>query len=221
VRNDMKHQNYFLMKNILAFASILMLLSACSPKVSTQLPERKPKWETPQTTKTEVTELPEIPEIPEAPEEATPPEPVRQGAFEVNAIPAAPMVVVGLKREPCYGRCPSYEVKLYDDGTIKYNGKAHVKNIGYYIAYTSKQAIVNIQTKAEEIGYFGMKRQYPASGQPQMYDVPQVTTFIKISDREHRITNRHEGPSALFKLEDYIEQQLENLDWKSIRYDEF
>lgn len=212
------------MKNILAFASILMLLSACSPKVSTQLPERKPKWETPQTTKTEateVTELPKKPEISEEPEETTPPEPVRQGAFEVNTIPAAPMVVAGLKREPCYGKCPSYEVKLYDDGTIKYNGKAHVKNIGYYIAYTSKQAIVNIQTKAEEIGYFGLQRQYPASGRPQIYDVPQVTTFIKIGDKEHRITNRHDGPSTLFKLEDYIEKQLEGLNWKPIRYDEF
>lgn len=212
------------MKNILAFASILMLLSACSPKVSTQLPERKPKWETPKTTKTEateVTELPKKPEISEEPEEITPPEPVRQGAFEVNTIPAAPMVVAGLKREPCYGKCPSYEVKLYDDGTIKYNGKAHVKNIGYYIAYTSKQAIVNIQTKAEEVGYFGLQRQYPASGRPQIYDVPQVTTFIKIGDKEHRITNRHDGPSTLFKLEDYIEKQLEGLNWKPIRYDEF
>jgi len=215
------------MKNILTFASVLMLLAACSPKVSTQLPDRKPKWETPQETQTEVTEVTELPELPkkpeilEEPEETAPPEPVRQGAFEVNTIPAAPIVVAGLKREPCYGKCPSYEVKLYDDGTIKYNGKANVKNIGYYIAYTSKQAIVNIQTKAEEIGYFGMKKQYPASGQPQIYDVPQVTTFIKIGDKEHRITNRHDGPAVLFKLEDYIEQQLENLDWKPIRYDEF
>jgi len=141
--------------------------------------------------------------------------------FEKNTVPAAPIVVVGLKRDACYGKCPAFELKLYNDGTMKYYGKANVQNIGYFIAYTGKETVVDIQARAEAIGYFGLNSQYPSSGKPQIYDLPQTTTFVKIDKREHRIANRHDSPSTLFKFENYIESLVENLDWKPIRYEEF
>jgi len=198
----------------LLFIVLVVLSSACSPKVSTKLPEAKPQ-EQPQW---DINQEPEeITELPEKPEETTTSEPERKGAFEVNTVPAAPIVVAALKREPCYGKCPAFDIELYDDGTVKYNGKAYVKKLGRYTAYLSKQAIVNIQMKAEEIGYFSMDKQYPPNHQAQIYDIPKTTTFIKIGDKEHRITNRHGSPSALFKFENYIEEQLQDLDWQPVR----
>jgi len=186
-------------------------------KVSTRLPNTKPAWES----KTEKEEIVEQEEIIEVREPTLPVEPVRKGAFEKNTIPAAPVVVAGLKREPCYGKCPAFEVKLYSDGLVKYHGIAHVEKLGYYSATTSKAAIVNIQTKAEAIGYFELSQLYPKAGQQQIYDVPQTTTFVKIDQRENRITNRHDSPPTLYKFEKYMEEQLEGLNWTAISQEEF
>lgn len=198
------------MKNWIAPTIILLFFAACSPKTSTTLNDRQPQWET----QTPV-------EVPEEEVEKMPEEPVKKGEFEKNTVPTAPVVVVGLKREACYGKCPAFELKLYNDGTIKYYGKANVDNIGYFIAHAGKETIVDIQTRAETMGYFGLSGQYPLSGKPQIYDMPQTTTFVKIDNREHRITNRHDSPPALFKFENYIESLVENLNWKPIRYEEF
>jgi len=202
------------MKNWIVPAIFALLSTACSPKTSTKLNDRQPQWEN---------KIPvEVPvEVLEEETEEIPEEPIKKGQFEKNTIPAAPVVVVGLKREACYGKCPAFELKLYNDGTIKYHGKANVQNLGYFIAYTGKETVVDVQTKAETIGYFGLNSQYPSSGKPQIYDMPQTTTFVKIDNKEHRITNRHDSPAALFKFENYIESLLENLTWKPIRYDEF
>jgi len=198
------------MKNWITPIIFSLLSAACSPKTSTQLKERQPQWEV--TTPAEIVgeETEDVPE-----------EPVKQGEFEKNTVPAAPIVVVGLKREACYGKCPAFELKLYNDGTIKYYGKANVENIGYFIAHAGKETIVDIQTRAETMGYFGLNAQYPASGKPQIYDMPETTTFVKIDNKEHRISNRHNSPPALFKFENYIESLIENLNWKPIRYEEF
>jgi len=197
------------MKNWIVLIIVLLLFAACSPKTSTTLTDRQPQWET---------ETPvEAPKV----EEESPKETVKKGEFEKNVVPAAPVVVVGLKREACYGKCPAFELKLYSDGTIKYHGKSYVKNIGYFMAYTGKEMVLDIQTRAETMGYFGLNSQYPSSDKSQIYDLPQTTTFVKIDNREHRITNRHDSPPALFKFENYIESLIENLNWKPIRYEEF
>jgi len=202
------------MKNWIAPIIIISLFAACSPKTSTTLNAPQPQWETKTPVETPI-------EVSEESTEEVSEEPVKKGQFEKNVIAAAPIVVVGLKREACYGKCPAFELKLYNDGTIKYHGKSNVKNLGYFIAYAGKETVVDIQTKAETMGYFGLNSQYPPSGKPQIYDMPQTTTFVKVDNKEHRITNRHDSPAALFKFENHIESVVENLDWKPIRYDEF
>ncbi len=210
------------MKNILIFITGLLLCSACSPKVSTQLPERKPRWES--TTKEKAVEEKTVEEetITETSGETIePPEPVRQGEFEKHTVPAAPVVVAGLKREPCYGKCPAFELKLYSDGMVKYHGIAHTEPLGYHSAHVGMEAIVNIQARAEAIGYFALNQQYPSTGKPQIYDVPSTTTFIKTDHQQNRIINRHDSPPDLYKFEQYIEAQFKDLNWQTIKREEF
>jgi len=204
------------MKNCIALIIALFFFVACSPKTSTKISNKQPQWEAQTETKT-----PEI--VDEALKEVVlpPVTPIKKGAFEKNTVPFTPTVVAGLKREACYGKCPAFELKLYSDGTVKYNGKANVQNLGCFIAYAGKQMVVEIQTRAEAIGYFNLNDQYPLAGKQQIYDVPKTTTFIKVDGREHRISNRHDSPPALFKFENYIESLIENLTWKPIRYEEF
>lgn len=210
------------MKNILIFVIALLLWSACSPKVSTRLPDRKPRWESIIIEEKEEEKTVEEETITETSGETVePPEPVRQGEFEKHTIPVAPTVVAGLKREPCYGKCPAFELKLYSDGTVKYHGIAHTKPLGYHSAYVGMEAIVNIQSKAEAIGYFTLSQQYPTIGKPQIYDVPSTTTFIKTDLQQNRIVNRHDSPPDLYKFEKYIETQFKDLNWQAIKREEF
>ncbi len=179
----------------------LVLVAACSPKAATKV----------STTPPEEVKV----------EKPRPVEPPKTGAFEKDLKPVEPVLIVSLKRDPCYGKCQAFELKLYDDGIVKYNGMSHVEKRGYYSAYIGKTAIVNIQDKAEEIGFFILASQYPAPGTPQLYDIPQSTTYVKTGSLEHMVKNRHDSPPALYKFEQYIEEQLMNVNWKPIPREEF
>ena len=37
-----------------------------------------------------------------------------------------------MKRTPCYGECPQYEIIIYESGLIEYNGILFVQNIGCF-----------------------------------------------------------------------------------------
>ncbi len=191
-------------KNTFILLLAVLFVAACTPKISEQLPQKENAPDKEVTWK-----------------KTKPVEPPRSGAFEKDTKPVEPVVIARLKRMPCYGKCPSFELKIYDDGMVKYHGMAHVDRLGYYAGHAGKEAIVNIQSKAEEIGFFSLAGQYPRAGAPQIYDMPETTTFIQIDGQAHTIKNRHDSPPALYKLEQFIEAQLADVSWTIIPYGEF
>ena len=65
------------------------------------------------------------------------------GAVRVSL--AAPARVVSLSRSVCFGMCPVYEVTLYDDGTLEYEGKEYVKSIGHKTTTIDRAAIAKVK----------------------------------------------------------------------------
>jgi hypothetical protein len=52
-------------------------------------------------------------------------------ACSAPSAPSEKRLVVSLSRSICFGTCPDYEVSLYDDGTLVYEGRRFVNVVGH------------------------------------------------------------------------------------------
>ena len=68
-------------------------------------------------------------------------------------------LIISLEKTACFGTCPILKIEIYNNGTIVYNGIKHVKKIGIYNLEIEKQEIQKILSKAEEIGFYKLKKE--------------------------------------------------------------
>ena len=39
---------------------------------------------------------------------------------------------ISLQKKSCYGKCPIYEIEIFENGSLIFNGKKNVEKIGVY-----------------------------------------------------------------------------------------
>ena len=122
-------------------------------------------------------------------------------------------LVMTIKRTPCYGSCPWYEASFYDDGTILYEGKKHVRHIGKFQLKANPKTIRTLTNKAQKIGFFKMEKTYPSNNAHKIPDLPTTVLMVKIGRTGKTITAQNEIPPVLMEYIDEIEGTLKRLDY--------
>ncbi len=118
-----------------------------------------------------------------------------------------------IKRSPCYGSCPWYEARFYDDGTILYDGKKHVEHIGKFTLHTSPKTIRSLANKAQKIGFFKMGKAYPANPEHKIPDLPTTLLMVRNGRSEKTISLQNEIPPVLIEYIEEIESTLARLNY--------
>lgn len=131
------------------------------------------------------------------------------------AAAAAGTLVASITRTGCYGKCPTYEAKVYASGLVLFEGKEYTGRNGLYEGYLLPKQIDSLVNRAESIQYFDMAQHYPPNGFT-LSGLPSTITYLKAASVEHKITNNHNAPKELRKYERYFEEVLEELDWKPV-----
>jgi len=122
-------------------------------------------------------------------------------------------LIMTIKRTPCYGSCPWYEASFYDDGTILYEGKKHVKHIGKFQLRANPKNIRRLTNKAQKIGFFKMASTYPTDRNHKIPDLPTTTLMVKIGRTGKTIMMQNEIPPVLMDYVKEIEGTLKRLDY--------
>lgn len=116
-----------------------------------------------------------------------------------------------IRRSPCFGRCPSYEMTIYSDGSVELDGRQNIDFIGKFTTTISKEKMDAIVDLANEIGFFEFKDEYD---DPMVMDIPSTTTKVKGSNGEVKSVMRRVGfPTSLPGLEKLIESLLQSEKW--------
>jgi hypothetical protein len=76
-------------------------------------------------------------------------------ALATQSMPEKPARVVSLSRSVCFGMCPAYDVTLYADGTVEFQGKEFVKVTGLK---TKKVDAATIDQITQAIAASGIQR---------------------------------------------------------------
>lgn len=127
--------------------------------------------------------------------------------------PGTTVLVASLRRTPCYGKCPAYELRFLSNGVVTYEGTAHVERLGLYESFVNLSVLREIQQKARDAGFFQLADRYPTDGSP-IVDFPNTITFVRSGRLEKSVTNNHQAPEALQAFEQYLDGIGEQLTWR-------
>jgi len=115
-----------------------------------------------------------------------------------------------IKRGACYGKCPTYEIKIYNSGFAELTGTRAVDLIGEYTTTISKDKMIALLEKAKSIGYQNMDDVYD---DPMITDLPETKTSIIINGKRKSIRRRVNFPMEILKFEELFDQLLESEKW--------
>lgn len=179
----------------IALALGLVVFLACNRKKTQVIEDKTPKIE-----ETTVAETPEV--VEETPPVVDTPDPIVA-------------LIATIKKTPCFGKCPVYEIELYSDGKVNYKGKMHVDKMGVWEAKMLAQESLDIVNEITEMGFFDLEKEYPIGGRT-ITDLPSTITYVNNFSKSLTVTNNHHAPRNLNQIEKLLLEKLETLEFTQV-----
>lgn len=130
--------------------------------------------------------------------------------FGAPAVPSSlDNTVISMKRTVCFGSCPDYELTIYGNGTVIYEGHNFVAITGKRSAIVPSEDVRELVSDFYDINYFSLRDEYTA----QVTDLPTTTTSIRIDGRFKQIIDYYGAPEELRQLEDKIDDIANSEIW--------
>lgn len=116
-----------------------------------------------------------------------------------------------LRKTECRGKCPAYELRIWDNGTALLTARKNFPRIGSFRQQLATQQIETLTKAFVEARFFDFKDEYTS----RTTDLP--TTFITFSHQGQvkRIRDYHGAPAELKQLETLLEQIAESDAWQT------
>jgi hypothetical protein len=115
---------------------------------------------------------------------------------------------VSLKRGPCFGNCPVYEVELRGDGTATYDGADYAPREGRYVGRVDPAAVAALLDQLSEVDFWRME----TDRQIRVQDLPQVVITAERRGRRHRV-HTNLPPRELEPIQAAIDSVASEIDW--------
>ena len=113
------------------------------------------------------------------------------------------VLLASIERTPCFGRCPTYKISIYQSGYVLYDGKQNVKNTGLFYSHLDKNKIGQIKNYITENNIYGLDDKYV---NPHIADFPSTYTEINLDNKYKRIINTEpEPPKQLSDFEKFLD----------------
>ena len=106
---------------------------------------------------------------------------------------------IHMKRTACYGTCPQYEISIYNNGLIQYDGKAFVDRLNCFQAILDDNVIVSIKEKLENVNFFDFEQEYISP----VTDIPSVILKVNLGQGAYNVVDRLNGPKELKSLHSF------------------
>ena len=113
----------------------------------------------------------------------------------------------------CFGRCPSYDIQVKKNGTVRYTGLLFVKDSGTYEKNIGTAAAMKLFTEFNTYKVDTCQNEYPN----KIPDLSGITYTIVYTDKTKKIRNAHFGPEFLKQLSADMDKLAKvDTSWKKI-----
>lgn len=121
-------------------------------------------------------------------------------------------LLVKIKREACFGRCPQYYATVYKSGFAEYYGEMNVKKAGQWNAQLSSEQLTYLLDAIRENKMETMDTAY---SNPYLADFPVYTLWIADKKTRKKILLNHESPPVpITEFTQVFEELLDQLRWE-------
>lgn len=122
-----------------------------------------------------------------------------------------PFVFYKQEKTPCHGKCPVYELFIFSDRTVIFEGKSHCQILGKRSGKLSESDFLDLRKALGQAKLSTLGNRYP-DREPVIAELPKTIIRYKFqsTDAERSITNIHDGPLKLRRLEELVEELVLN-----------
>jgi len=123
-----------------------------------------------------------------------------------------------MRRDPCFGTCPIYNLTIYANGKVEYEGLGYVKIEGNRKSTISADKIEELVSAIDKAKFFSLEDQYVAGAT----DLPAVTLSITLNGKSKSVYHYgfldckgrfDDAPQELCELEDKIDEVVDSKRW--------
>lgn len=129
----------------------------------------------------------------------------------VQKVNATSKLVAAYRKTSCFGICPAYEVQIFDDGLVTWNGIMNTGTPGK----ARKQMDKSVATKAEEkaivANFFSLNDHYP---EYPIADASASVIYINSNNKEKQVTAITGTPKGFTDLEKYFMELIATNGWE-------
>lgn len=122
-------------------------------------------------------------------------------------------IEIELKRTPCFGTCPAYDVKIASDGTVTYFGRSYVAVKGRKTTHLAPNDIAAIIELFRRADFFSLDDGYRA----EVTDGPAFGISIIIDGKKKSVVDYLGSqvgmPQSVTELEDGIDRIVGTARW--------
>lgn len=119
-------------------------------------------------------------------------------------------IVISLKKGSCYGKCAVYNLHIYKDGFVTFEGVLHSEKLGLYSKIITKEELIALQKEFEAIGFMDLPSEYPS----EIVDLPLITMMYHNGQKSKTISGRTDRPKDLLQLQYKLEKLANSASWK-------
>jgi hypothetical protein len=129
-------------------------------------------------------------------------------------VTSADSLLVKIKREACFGRCPQYYATVYKSGFAEYYGEMNVKKVGPWYARLSSEQLTFLVDAIRQNKIEAMDTAY---SNPYLADFPVYTLWVADKKPRKKILLNHESPPVpITEFTQVFEELLDQLRWEHL-----
>ena len=111
---------------------------------------------------------------------------------------------ITMERTPCFGKCPSHKITIFNTGNVIYEGYRFSFKEGTHSAKLDEGQLTILKNKIKEIDFFNLQDKYDS----KMTDIPSCILEVEMDGKKKKILDRSEAPKKLRDFEKLIEKMV-------------
>lgn len=135
---------------------------------------------------------------------------VTEQSSSSDKVKSSDSLFASLERGVCFGKCPVFNLKIYQSGYAVYEGKSNTEMIGIYETRFTKAQLNELTDVAKRINYMSLNDVYD---NPGVTDLPSHTSSIVIDGKRKQVTRRHGYPETIVVFEKQMESMVAEATW--------
>ncbi|MFN8339610.1 MAG: DUF6438 domain-containing protein [Saprospiraceae bacterium] len=110
--------------------------------------------------------------------------------------------VLSMHKAPCQGKCSVYNLDIYKNGYVVYEGISNVEKYGLYYKILSKKELLSLTNEFDSANFFNFKDNYPVPSA----DLPAIALSYRQNKIAKTVVGSIDRPKELLDLQRTLEK---------------